>query len=157
MCINHWLWGIFVNVLKWILNTSCRKNLGRERANLFLKCTSNLIPKFQPKKMRKVDKTIVLLIYYSLYHDKNLNVKTLLYAQLLYEIISLQKFAMSKKSNVYIIPTLFLIFLSAPAFLVPATVLCARIPGVFIDNRSKNVSNQYNVVFLNNCRQSRFM
>jgi hypothetical protein len=47
--------------------------------------------------MRKVDKTIVLPIYYSLYHDKNLNVKTLLYAQLLYEIISLQKFAMSKK------------------------------------------------------------
>jgi hypothetical protein len=47
--------------------------------------------------MRKVDKTIVLPIYYSLYHDKNLTVKTLLYAQLLYEIISLQKFAMSKK------------------------------------------------------------
>ena len=47
--------------------------------------------------MRKVDKTIALPIYYSLYHDKNLTVKTLFYAQLLYEIISLQKFAMSKK------------------------------------------------------------
>jgi hypothetical protein len=34
------------------------------------------------------------------------------------------------------IPTLFFYFLfSAPAFLVPATVSCARIPGVFIDNR----------------------
>ena len=44
-----------------------------------------------------VDKTIALPIYYSLYHDKNLTVKTLFYAQLLYEIISLQKFAMSKK------------------------------------------------------------
>jgi hypothetical protein len=34
------------------------------------------------------------------------------------------------------IPTLFFYFIfSAPAFLVPATVSCARIPGVFIDNR----------------------
>ena len=30
--------------------------------------------------MRKVDKTIVLPIYYSLYHDTNLTVKTLSYA-----------------------------------------------------------------------------
>jgi hypothetical protein len=37
MSINHWVWGIFVNVLKRILSTSYRKNLGRERANLFLK------------------------------------------------------------------------------------------------------------------------
>jgi hypothetical protein len=37
--------------------------------------------------MRKVDKTIALPIYYSLYHDKNMTVKTLFYAQLLYEII----------------------------------------------------------------------
>ena len=34
------------------------------------------------------------------------------------------------------IPTLFFYFIfSAPAFLVPATVSCARIPGVFIENR----------------------
>ena len=34
------------------------------------------------------------------------------------------------------IPTLFFDFLfSAPAFLVPATVSCARIPGVFIDKK----------------------
>jgi hypothetical protein len=38
--------------------------------------------------LRKVDKTIVLPIYYSLYHDENVIVNTLLYAQLLYEIIS---------------------------------------------------------------------
>ena len=49
--------------------------------------------------MRKVDKTITLPIYYSLYHDKNLTVKTLFYAQLLCEIISLQTFAMSKKTT----------------------------------------------------------
>jgi hypothetical protein len=47
--------------------------------------------------MRKVDNTIALPIYYSLHHDKKLTVKTLFYAQLLYEIISLQTFAMSKK------------------------------------------------------------
>jgi hypothetical protein len=45
--------------------------------------------------MRKVDKTIALPIYYSLHHDKKLTAKTLFYEQLLYEIISLQKFAMS--------------------------------------------------------------
>ena len=28
MSINHWLWWIFVNVLKWIFNKGCRKNLG---------------------------------------------------------------------------------------------------------------------------------
>jgi hypothetical protein len=64
--------------------------------------------------------------------------------QLLYEIISLQKFAMSKKrtftynvyNKMYIVSTLFFyFFLSLLAFLVPATVSCARIPGVFIDNR----------------------
>jgi hypothetical protein len=26
--INHWLWWIFVNVLKWIFSKGCRKNLG---------------------------------------------------------------------------------------------------------------------------------
>jgi hypothetical protein len=36
----------------------------------------------------------------SIYHDKNFTVKTLFYAQLLYEIISLQKFAMSKKRTI---------------------------------------------------------
>jgi hypothetical protein len=50
--------------------------------------TSNLIPKFPKKITRKVDKTIMLSIYYSLYHDKNLTV---------YEIISLQNIIMSKK------------------------------------------------------------
>jgi hypothetical protein len=69
--------------------------------------------------MRKVNKTIALPIYYSLYHDKNMTVNTLLYAQLLYQIISLQNIIMSKKRT----------------FLVPVTVSCARIPGVFIDNR----------------------
>jgi hypothetical protein len=28
MSINHWLWWIFVKVLKWIFNKGCRKNLG---------------------------------------------------------------------------------------------------------------------------------
>jgi hypothetical protein len=28
MSINHWVWWIFVNVLKWIFNKGCRKNLG---------------------------------------------------------------------------------------------------------------------------------
>ena len=28
MSINHWLWWIFVNVLKWIFNKGCKKNLG---------------------------------------------------------------------------------------------------------------------------------
>jgi hypothetical protein len=28
MSINHWLWWIFVNILKWIFNKGCRKNLG---------------------------------------------------------------------------------------------------------------------------------
>jgi hypothetical protein len=46
--------------------------------------------------MRKVYKTIALSLYYSLYHDKKLTVNTLLYAQLLYEIISLQNIIMSK-------------------------------------------------------------
>jgi hypothetical protein len=52
---------------------------------------SNLISNFQQTNkiiMRKVYKTITLPIYYSLYHDKNVTVNTLLYAQLLYEIIS---------------------------------------------------------------------
>jgi hypothetical protein len=40
--------------------------------------------------LREVDKTILLPIYYSLYHDENVIVNTLLYAQLLYEIISLE-------------------------------------------------------------------
>jgi hypothetical protein len=44
--------------------------------------------------LRKVDKTIVLPIYYSLYHDENVIVNTLLYAQLLYEIISLENIIM---------------------------------------------------------------
>jgi hypothetical protein len=35
MSINHWLWGICVNVLKWIFNRTCRKNMGRERIILF--------------------------------------------------------------------------------------------------------------------------
>ena len=47
--------------------------------------------------LRKVDKTIVLPIYYSLYHDENVIVNTLLYAQLLYEIISLENIIMFKK------------------------------------------------------------
>jgi hypothetical protein len=42
--------------------------------------------------MRKVDKTFVLPIYYSLYHHTNLTVNTLLY-----EIISFQNIIMSKK------------------------------------------------------------
>jgi hypothetical protein len=116
MSINHWLWGICVNVLKWIFNRNCRKNMGRERANLFLKChslqksKSNLIPNFQQTNkiiMRKVYKTITLPIYYSLYHDKISTVNTLLYAQLLYEIISLQNSIMSKKRTFTYIPTLF--------------------------------------------------
>ena len=90
--------------------------MGRERTNLFLKChslqksKSNLIPKFQQTNkiiMRKVYKTIALSIYYSLYHDKNVTVDTLLYAQLLYEIISLQNSIMSKKRTFTYIPTLF--------------------------------------------------
>jgi hypothetical protein len=56
----------------------------------FGKRKGHLISKF-PKKLWKVDKTIVLPIYYSLYHDENMTVNTLLYAQLLYEIISLEK------------------------------------------------------------------
>ena len=104
--------------------------------------------------MRKVDKTIVLPIYYSLYHDKNLNVKTLLYAQLLFHCKNLLCLRKERLHNAY---PVFDFFLSAPTFLVPVTVSCARIPNVFIDNRSKNVPNQYKVVFLNNCRQSRFM
>jgi len=67
--------------------------------------------------MRKVNKTIALLIYYSLYHDKNMTVNTLLYAQLLYQIISLQNIIMSKKRT----------------FLVPVTE--TRIPGVFSQSR----------------------
>ena len=47
--------------------------------------------------MRKVAKTIVLSIYYSLHRDENLTVKILFYAQLLYEIISLQNIITSKK------------------------------------------------------------
>ena len=39
------------------------------------------------KEEEEVDKTFALPIYYSLYHDKNLTVTTLFYAQLLYEII----------------------------------------------------------------------
>ena len=53
--------------------------------------------------MRKVYKTITLPIYYSLYHDKNLTVNTLLNAQLLYEIISLQNIFMSKKRTVFFV------------------------------------------------------
>ena len=87
MSINHWLWGICMNVLKRIFNRNCRKNMGRELANLFFKChslqqsKSNLIPKFQQKQiiMRKVYKTIALPIYYSLYHDKNLTSLWILY------------------------------------------------------------------------------
>jgi hypothetical protein len=37
MPINCWLWEICVHVLKWISNRSCRRHLGRERSNLFLK------------------------------------------------------------------------------------------------------------------------
>jgi len=73
--------------------------------------------------MRKVDKTIALPIYYSLYHDKNLTVKTLFYAQLLNEIISLQKFAMSNINKecqfTYSYPV-FLLF-----FFISARVLSA--------------------------------
>ena len=103
--------------------------------------------------MRKVDKTITLPIYYSLYHDKNLTVKTLFYAQLLYEIISLQKFAMSninkERQFTYSYPVfLYFFFYQRPrSLIVPDTVSCARILGVFIDNRSKNVPNQYSVFF----------
>jgi len=39
----------------------------------------------------------VLPIYYSLYHDEKLTMNILLYAQGLYEIISLQTIIMSKK------------------------------------------------------------
>jgi hypothetical protein len=90
--------------------------MGKERTNLFLKChslqksKSNLISNFQQTNkiiMRKVYKTITLPIYYSLYHDKNVTVNTLLYAQLLYEIISLQNSIMSKKRTFTYIPTLF--------------------------------------------------
>ena len=41
--------------------------------------------------------TIVLPIYYQRYHNGHLTVNTLRYAQLLYEIISLQNIIMSKK------------------------------------------------------------
>ena len=70
----------------------------------------------------------MLPIYYSLYHDENVTVNTLLYTQLLYGIISLENIIMSKKRmHIY---TLFVDFLSAPAFLVLTPVPCTRIPGV---------------------------
>jgi hypothetical protein len=50
-------------------------------------------------------------------HDENLTVNTLVYAQLLYEIISLQNIIMSKKRTFTYtgVPTLFVDFLSTPA------------------------------------------
>ena len=55
-----------------------------------------------------------------------------MYAQLLYEIISLQNIIMSKKRTFTYtgVPTLFVDFLSTPTFLVPTPVPCNRIPGV---------------------------
>jgi hypothetical protein len=109
------------------------------------------------KEEEEVDKTFTLPIYYSLFHDKNLTVTTLFYSQLLYEIISLQKFAVSKKRTfTYTYPVFLCFFLSATAFLVPATGSCARIPGVFIDNRERMCLFNTKLVF-NNCRQSLFM
>jgi hypothetical protein len=79
----------------------------------------------------------------------------LYFMQLLYEIISLKKFAMFKKRTfTYTSPVFFVFFSSAPAFLVPATVSCDRIPSVFIDNRMCLINIKF---FLNNCCQSRFM
>ena len=77
-------------------NTGCRKNLGRERANLFF--SSKVQVHFviymcnfeiKKKKMRKVDKTFVLPIYYSLYHNTNLTVNTLLYEIISFQIITI--------------------------------------------------------------------
>ena len=86
--------------------------------------------------MRKVDKTIALPIYYSLHHDKK-NWLLRLYFMHSYcmKLFYCKNLLCLRKERLHI-PTFFFYFLfSAPAFLVPATVSCARIPGVFINNR----------------------
>ena len=65
--------------------------------------------------MRKVAKTIVLPIYYSLYHDKNLTVNTLLYAQLLTKLFHCKMLLCLRKERGFLV----VFFPSALAFLVP--------------------------------------
>ena len=78
--------------------------------------------------LRKVDKTIVLPIYYSLYHDGNVIVNTLLYAQLFYEIMSLENIIISmKRTCTYTYPVC--------CFVIAARALSANSSSVYPNTR----------------------
>ena len=57
--------------------------------------------------MRKVAKTIALPIYYSLYHDKNLTVNTLLYAQLLTKLFHCKMLLCLRKERGFLVGFFF--------------------------------------------------
>jgi hypothetical protein len=96
-------------------------------------------------------------LYYSLYRDENLIVKTLFYAQLLYDIISLQNIIMSRKRTfTYTVTvTLYLLNIKLNINLYNTTFITPgiRLHGTEVDTKNaavdKKSTNRVGTVYVN--------
>ena len=107
--------------------------MGRERANLFLKWQFNSeISKTKWERSIKQSRCRFTIHFITI---KNWLLRLYFMHSYCMKLFYCKNLLCLRKERLHI-PTLFFYFLfSAPAFLVPATVSCARIPGMFIDNR----------------------